>query len=357
MDGEARVGKHLVERHWLGGSQWFFACSDRAHARAFPLSVCATDPQGRGIHGLVTRQNMACVGGFSHPSLAPWATLANPRSSKRRKPQLADVVRNGQPFAFKGAQGPVILCLLPKVGSTTWKLALLSALHPRRHGWLLERSPHQRRHIHELPSFASAKLRRAVRIVLVRNPYDRLLSAYLDKMVLQRKAKLAPGGFEPGGSFEHFLGNLTLLDPAKVDIHYRPMSLQCGMPAMSYDFILRVEEMAAWYEPFVRLLGLEQTVQTGWNVSTKWWRGSAGGCFYVPPGRDCAAMFRTPCRDILALPPAQLSTMAGVRPASFHATHAASRRAEFYRGEAARMASRWLQGDLVRFGYDRCPRR
>ena len=151
-----------------------------------------------------------------------------------------------------------MLCLLPKVGSTTWKLALLSALHPRRHKWLLERSPHQRRSVHELPSFTSAKLRRAVRIVLVRNPYDRLLSAYLDKMVLQRKARLAPGGFEPGGSFESFLGNLTRLDPGKVDIHYRPMSLQCGMPALSYDYVLRVEEMAAWYEPFVRLLGLEQ---------------------------------------------------------------------------------------------------
>jgi len=65
-----------------------------------------------------------------------------------------------------------------------------------------------------------------VSIVLVRNPYDRLLSAYLDKMVLQRKARLAPRGFEPGGSFESFLGNLTQLDPAHVDIHYRPMSLQ-----------------------------------------------------------------------------------------------------------------------------------
>ena len=197
--------------------------------------------------------------------LAPWATHASPGPSQRPalKKQLSDVVRNGQPFAFRGAHGrPVVLCLLPKVGSTTWKLALLSALHPRRHSWLLERSPHQRRSVHKLPSFTSAKLRQAVRIVLVRNPYDRLLSAYLDKMVLQRKARLAPGGFEPGGSFESFLGNLTRLDPDEVDIHYRPMSLQCGMPALSYDYVLRVEEMAAWYEPFVRLLGLEQVAHT-----------------------------------------------------------------------------------------------
>ena len=102
-------------------------------------------------------------------------------------------------------------------------------------------------------------------------------------------------------------------------------------------------------------------MQSGWNVSTKWWRGSAGGCFFVPPGRDCAAMFRDPCaapERVPASPPAQPSAVAGarpvgVRPASFHATHAASRRAEFFRGKAARLASRWLDADLTRFGYDR----
>ena len=123
--------------------------------------------------------------------LAPWATKSATHGSSARRIALTDVVRNGQPFAFPGVGGrPVILCLLPKVGSTTWKLALLSALHPRRHSWLLQRSPHRKRHVHELPKFTRAQLQRAVRIVLVRNPYDRLLAAYLDKMVLQRKAKL-----------------------------------------------------------------------------------------------------------------------------------------------------------------------
>ena len=104
-------------------------------------------------------------------------------------------------------------------------------------------------------------------------------------------------------------------------------------------------------------------MQSGWNVSTKWWRGSAGGCFFVPPGRDCAAMFRDPSppcaapERVRASPPAQPSAVAGarpvgVRPASFHATHAAARRAEFFRGKAARLASRWLDADLTRFGYD-----
>ena len=126
------------------------------HVRSCPPQTCNLR---------VARRREMAPSSCNLAQLAPWATHAGPRPSQRQafRKQLADVVRNGQPFAFRGAHGrPVVLCLLPKVGSTTWKLALLSALHPRRHKWLLERSPHQRRSVHELPPFTGAKLRRAV---------------------------------------------------------------------------------------------------------------------------------------------------------------------------------------------------
>ena len=181
---------------------------------------------------------------------------------------------------------------------------------------------------------------------------DRLLSGFLDKMQLQRKADRAPAYFRPGGSFEEFVRNLTSLErPRLADIHFRPASRQCGLPfGMRYDYALKVEEMAEWYEPLVRLLGLEATVQSGWNRTTKWWRGS-GECFYAPPGRRCADMFATPCGS--AQPTATTAGGAGVRPASFHATGAAARRSQYFRGVAARLATRWLREDLERFGYDR----
>ena len=59
----------------------------------------------------------------------------------------------------------------------------------------------------------------------------------------------APRGFEPGGGFEAFLGNLTRLQPDQADIHYRPMSRQCGMPQARYDYVLPTEQMHEWYEP------------------------------------------------------------------------------------------------------------
>ena len=183
-------------------------------------------------------------------------------------------------------------------------------------------------------------------------PQDRLLSGFLDKMQLQRKADRAPAHFLPGGTFEEFVRNLTSLErPRLADIHFRPASRQCGLPfGMRYDYALKVEDMAQWYEPLVRLLGLETTVQSGWNRTTKWWRGS-GECFYAPPGRSCSDMFATPCGS--AAPTARTAGDDGVRPASFHATGAAARRSQYFRGAAARLATRWLREDLERFGYDR----
>ena len=109
--------------------------------------------------------------------LAPWATKdADTKRPHRRHelaPRLSPEIRNGRPFAFPAAErGAVLMCLLPKVGSTTWKLVLLSALRPRRHDEILESSPHQKKHAtHHVPEQPPWALRRAVRIIVVRNPY------------------------------------------------------------------------------------------------------------------------------------------------------------------------------------------
>ena len=115
------------------------------------------------------------------PSASGVRRELRPRSVTRRaKPPLS---ATPQTFGAGGAgpRGPRVLRgVEPGVEAVHQR----PAAHPR------QRSPHRKRHVHELPKFTQAQLQRAVRIVLVRNPYDRLLAAYLDKMVLQRKAKL-----------------------------------------------------------------------------------------------------------------------------------------------------------------------
>ena len=54
------------------------------------------------------------------------------------------------------------------------------------------------------------------------------------------------GGFEPGGGFEAFLGNLTRLQPDQADIHYRPMSRQCGMQCGTATATSRQPTLASW---------------------------------------------------------------------------------------------------------------
>ena len=135
-------------------------------------------------------------------------------------------------------------------------------------------------------------LRTAPRIIIVRDPYDRLLSGYLDKIVMQKIARLAPKPYKIGDGFAAFVGNLTQRPPEEANVHWRPQALQCGMDrGLSYDYVLPVEEMHRWYEPLVRVLGLVRTVSHGWNHSTRWF-AAATSAFTRLPGGAATACFR-----------------------------------------------------------------
>ena len=292
-------------------------------------------------------------------SLEPWRRAHEPPPEGVR---LAQRLEDGKPFAYpatpapsSSAGGAVVLCLLPKVGSTTWKLALLSNLLPISRKRLLTRSPHRKR---RMPRAGPPRelLRTVPRIIIVRDPYDRLLSGYLDKIVMQKIARLAPKPYKIGDGFAAFVGNLTQRPPEEANVHWRPQALQCGMDrGLSYDYVLPVEEMHRWYEPLVRVLGLVRTVSHGWNHSTRWFRGR-DECFYAPPGRRCDGMFSSAgCfrRGAFDGGAAAEPGAPGVRPASFHATDAAdlSRHGAYYSPYTLQLATRWLRRDLEALGY------
>ena len=291
-------------------------------------------------------------------SLEPWRRAHEPPPEGVR---LAQRLEDGKPFAYPAAPAPsssaggaVVLCLLPKVGSTTWKLALLSNLLPISRKRLLTRSPHRKR---RMPRAGPPRelLRTVPRIIIVRDPYDRLLSGYLDKIVMQKIARLAPKPYKIGDGFAAFVGNLTQRPPEEANVHWRPQALQCGMDrGLSYDYVLPVEEMHRWYEPLVRVLGLVRTVSHGWNHSTRWFRGR-DECFFAPPGRRCDGMFSSAgCFRRGVSDGGERSPGApGVRPASFHATDAAelSRHGAYYTPYTLQLATTWLRRDLEALGY------
>jgi hypothetical protein len=107
-----------------------------------------------------------------------------------------------------------------------------------------------------------------------------------------------PGHFHPRDgvnssiNFGAYVGNLTAAstNPRQLDIHVRAQSLLCGLQAgFLYDYILPVEEMAAWYAPFVVLLGLDEPLMDAriWNrTSAEWTQPRL--CFYTPDADgDC----------------------------------------------------------------------
>merc|ERR1719181_1386625 len=117
------------------------------------------------------------------------ATAAHFRAALPCRPRMID----GKPFLFQSPAQPdhkAFVCLNEKVGSTTWKLALLRAgPHTKFHN--LTVSPHG---APAKPTCGKYSKDVAVpRFMMVRNPYSRLLSGFMDKCVDARATEVLPG--------------------------------------------------------------------------------------------------------------------------------------------------------------------
>ncbi|WP_118134984.1 sulfotransferase family protein [Oceanicella sp. SM1341] len=102
------------------------------------------------------------------------------------------------------------------------------------------------------------------RFCFVRNPYDRLLSAYLDKIVGDRpqaaqvKAVLGrSAGSEAEISFAEFVDAVAATPPALMDPHWRPQYLHNCVDEMDYHFIGRMERFEPDMAHVCREAGLD----------------------------------------------------------------------------------------------------
>jgi len=203
-------------------------------------------------------------------------------------------------------------------------------------------------------------------IMIVRDPYTRLLSGFLDKIAV-------------GANHSHsnVLRSLKHMDRTRaafatfiwetsrakhLDAHFKLQTdyAACGMsdyrkPGVlrPFEFYLKYEEIDRWYAPLIRLLELEQAVSTGCNVSTPVWHGTQP-CFVAT---NCDGT----CEDVLQGLPAEepcASRSKGPRPrlgGVSHSTGASNSSARllasFYTRDTARVATRFLKQDLLELGY------
>lgn len=171
--------------------------------------------------------------------------------------------------------GGAILCVNEKVGSTAWMTALTEtyglceSLHSCNvHGIFKTGSKHTDDFGGALLSlFLPPTLR--PRLMWVRNPYTRLLSAYLDKYFVSRKNKIPvplPGSREEvsfSRMVEHMWLNFNqsgLVYLHKLNPHFSPLSVHCLLrEGFSYDVYLKLEEAKLWLGEVSEILGLTES--------------------------------------------------------------------------------------------------
>ncbi|WP_157961813.1 sulfotransferase family protein [Acuticoccus kandeliae] len=103
------------------------------------------------------------------------------------------------------------------------------------------------------------------RFCFVRNPFSRLLSAYLDKIAggKPQKAKILGALGRPEDDFSHpvpfetFVAIVCDQDDEAMDLHWRPQSTETMIEDVRYDFIGRAERFEADFAAVLNRVGID----------------------------------------------------------------------------------------------------
>lgn len=157
-----------------------------------------------------------------------------------------------------------------KVGCSTIKLALQRA-ELDRPDYMPATSVHDRDASPLLQPAAMAPeafaeaLSRYYVFSFVRHPLGRLVSAYLNKIVLPQKGgrfrERAGFATDETPSFEAFVAALQSIDPARHDPHWRPQHLNLMADDLDYSFIGRLENFAADWRTVTQATGLPEKAE------------------------------------------------------------------------------------------------
>jgi hypothetical protein len=88
---------------------------------------------------------------------------------------------------------------------------------------------------------------RFTRFSFVRNPYSRVVSAYLDKIVTnqwEKERRLPPLGYDPNDEVEFidFLKSISQYPPQRMDIHWMPQYTILRPDRINYEYLGRFED-------------------------------------------------------------------------------------------------------------------
>ena len=206
-------------------------------------------------------------------------------------------------------EGNYLYCGIPKCGVSRWRRlsrrvagiaewADKNAHSPVKNGltYLADFSDAE---AHELINSASL-----YSFIIVRSPYARLLSGWLDKRDF--------ANFNLPQNFSDFVKWVEPQAVKKLNEHWKPISSFCGIEhGMQFDLVARLEEIDDWGPELVKRTGIEAFVDNGW-----------GGGFFRSDGDGVA-----------------------------HNHRSEQRLKEFYTPQLMRIVERIYKKDFDRFGY------
>uniref|UniRef100_UPI00358E5514 carbohydrate sulfotransferase 8 n=1 Tax=Myxine glutinosa TaxID=7769 RepID=UPI00358E5514 len=200
---------------------------------------------------------------------APPVTLASPAHVSR---------------LFVEERHHLLYCEIPKAGCTNWKrlLMVLSGRAPSTTA-VLHTAAHYANGLRRLDSYPRHEIERRLRtytkVLFVREPLERLVSAFRDKLqrpnpyygplygraILARYRNNASRSALHSGTgvtFREFLR--FLLDPHRPlapDVHWEPAARLCHPCYITYDFIGHFEALASEADAFLAALGIPPTLR------------------------------------------------------------------------------------------------
>lgn len=251
----------------------------------------------------------------------------------------------------------IILCI-PQKNGNRYFASLMHLLHfggaPRSVGDMLKR----------ISEYDYSALSSTDRIwMLARNPYSRVLSLYLHKVVgLCKFGSLGCKDHAERMKFAGILGyNASAppafsvwvdllarvmvrlqahgIDPCMVDKHFCSQTSGCAWRQAKEVMVLRLEEQWRWFEPLVALLS--STGLSPDSLSGHLWTPFTGlSCFYAPTGNCSDSMTRTPKPPLVD---------------HIHGTGASDAVGEHYTPQAAFLIRRIYESDFNLLGYEESP--
>ena len=175
------------------------------------------------------------------------------------------------------------VCIPPKNGSSMWKRLFLKKRFPH----LSMMHPHLENSTIALSLFQGEKSKDGV--IIFRNPIDRFLSAYEDKINNQINCpSMAPEKLNCDNVSVDVMIDLMMEDKTYYNPHFAPQSDLCDVEINNYT-VYDIAHIHEWYPEFISRFDLLSESSTGWKGDNDLYRSNYD-CFFKCDGLKCSEM-------------------------------------------------------------------